>query len=220
MNPNTRSVKHLFALLLLPFSLLAQPDEKALGILNKVSSTNTAYASIDLKFDYTLNNTKANVTDKRDGSLILSGQRFHLELMGQKITSDGKIVWYDMGEEVHIKSMEEFMEETDLDPRNIFTQYNKGFKHKYKGERKANGKDCHVIDLYPEVPGKKPYSRIELCIDKATNHIVESTTYGKDGTNYVLTVKAMKTGAALAADRFVFNQKAFEAKGYDVVDFR
>jgi outer membrane lipoprotein-sorting protein len=213
-------LKNLLLLLILPLTILAQPDEKVIAILDKVSATNKAYTSIDLKFDYTLNNTQAKVSDKREGGLLLSGQKFHLDLMGQKITSDGKIVWYDMGEEVHIKSMEEFMEETDLDPRNIFTQYNKGFKHKYKGERKANGKDCHVIDLYPEVPGKKPYSRIELCIDKSTNHIVESTTFGKDGTNYVLTVRAMKTSVALAADRFVFNQKAFEAKGYDVVDFR
>jgi outer membrane lipoprotein-sorting protein len=209
-----------FLLLILPVTILAQPDEKAIAILDKVSATNMAYTSIDLKFDYTLNNTQAKVSDKRDGALLLSGQKFYLDLMGQKITSDGKIVWYDMGEEVHIKSMEEFMEETDLDPRNIFTQYNKGFKHKYKGERKANGKDCHVIDLYPEVPGKKPYSRIELCVDKVTHHIVESTTFGKDGTNYVLTVRAMKTGVSLPADRFVFDQKAFEAKGYDVVDFR
>lgn len=215
-----RPLKVFFSLLLLPLSLLAQPDEKAIAILERVSATNSAYANIELKFDYTLNNTKANVTDKRDGSLVLAGQRFHLELMGQKITSDGKIVWYDMGEEVHIKSMEEFMEETDLDPRNIFTQYNKGFKHKYKGERKVNGKDCHVIDLYPEVPGKKPYSRIELCIDKVSNHIVESSTFGKDGTNYVLSVRTMKTDAPVAANRFVFDRKAFEAKGYDVVDFR
>lgn len=214
-------MKHFVILVfILPLTLFAQTDEKAIAILDKVNATNSAYASIDLKFDYTLNNVQAKVSDKREGSLLLSGQRFHLELMGQKITSDGKIVWYDMGEEVHIKSMEEFMEETDLDPRNIFTQYNKGFKHKYKGERKVDGKDCHVIDLYPEIPGKKPYSRIELCIDKATNHIAESTTFGKDGTSYVLTVRTMKTGVALATERFVFNQKAFEAKGYDVVDFR
>lgn len=215
-------MKNFLTLLLLPLTLtlLAQDDGKATAILEKVSAVNSAYASIDVKFDYTLNNQQANISDKREGSLLLSGQRFHLELMGQKITSDGSIVWYDMGDEVHIKTMEEFMEETDLDPRNIFSQYNKGFKNKYKGERKVNGKDCHIIDLYPEVPGKKPYSRIELCIDKATNHIMESTTFGKDGTNYVLSVRTLKTDGAVAADRFVFNRKAFEAKGYDVVDFR
>ena len=214
-------MKHaLFLFLFFPLTLLGQNDEKASAILEKVSAVNAAYSSIDVKFDYTLNNQQANVSDKREGSLLLAGQRFHLELMGQKITSDGKIVWYDMGDEVHVKTMEEFMEETDLDPRNIFTQYNKGFKNQYKGERKVGGKDCHVVDLYPEIPGKKPYSRIELCIDKISNHIMESTTFGKDGTSYRLNVLTMKTDGTPPANRFVFDRKAFEAKGYDVVDFR
>jgi len=206
--------------LLFPIVTFAQPDEKAVAILEKVSATNGAYSNIEVAFEYTLSNAQANVSDTREGGLLLAGERFHLNLMGQKISSDGQIVWYDMDDEVHIKNMSEFMEETDLDPRNIFTQYNKGFKHKYKGERKVNGKDCHVVDLYPEIPGKKPFSRIELCIDKSTNHIMESTTFGKDGTHYVLSVQNMKTNVNLPADRFVFHQKAFEAKGYDVVDFR
>ena len=214
-------MKQLLLLLILPTSLLfAQSDEKATAILAKVSAINKAYSNIDVAFDYTLQNPAAKVNDKREGSLLLSGQQFHLVLMGQKITSDGKIVWYDMGEEVQIKPIAEFMEETDLDPRNIFTQYTKGFKTKYKGEKKVGGKDVHVIDLYPEIPGKKPYSRIELSIDKATNHIVASTTFGKDGTNYTLVVKTMKTNTTVSAGQFVFDKKKFEAKGYDKVDFR
>jgi len=208
-------------LLLIPTStIFAQPDEKATAILDKVSATYKAFSNIEVAFDYALQNTDAKVNDKRDGKLILAGQQFQLLLMGQNITSDGKIVWYDMGDEVQIKSIEEFMEETDLDPRNIFTRYTTGFKTKYKGEKKLTGKDVHVIDLYPEDPGKKPYSRIELSIDKTTNQIVSSTTYAKDGTNYTLSVRSMKTNTTLPAGKFVFDKKAFEAKGYDVVDFR
>lgn len=220
LTEQTNTLKFLPLLLLFPLSLLAQVDEKATAILDKVSATNSSYSSIDIAFDYTLESQAANVKDTRQGKLILAGQRFYLELMSQKITSDGTIVWYDMDSEVHIKSMEEFMEETDLDPRNIFSQYNKGFKNKYKGERKVGDKNTHVIDLYPDDPSKKPYSRIELCIDKATDHIVASTTFAKDGTKYTLEVRSMKTNASVKEDRFVFNRKAFEAKGYDVVDFR
>lgn len=210
----------LILLLFASQTLSAQPDEKATAILDKVSATYKAYTNIEVAFDYMLQNKDAKVNDKRDGKLVLAGQQFQLLLMGQNITSDGKIVWYDMGDEVQIKSIEEFMEETDLDPRNIFTQYTKGFKTKYKGEKKANGKDAHVIDLYPEVPGKKPYSRIELSIDKATHQIISSTTYGKDGTNYTLSVRSMKPNTTIPAGKFVFDKKAYEAKGYDIVDFR
>lgn len=218
----TRTVKILlsFFLIISSTTLFAQPDEQATAILDKVSATYKAYTNIEVAFDYVLQNKDAKVNDKRDGKLVLAGQQFQLLLMGQNITSDGKIVWYDMGDEVQIKSIDEFMEETDLDPRNIFTQYTKGFKTKYKGEKILLGKDVHVIDLYPEVLGKKPYSRIELSIDKATNQIVSSTTFAKDGTNYTLAVRSMKTNTTLPAGKFVFDKKAFEAKGYDVVDFR
>jgi hypothetical protein len=47
-----------------------------------------------------------------------------------------------------------------------------------------------------------------------------SKTFGKDGTNYLLEVKSMKTDSGVSANDFVFKQESFEAKDYDVVDFR
>ena len=57
-------------------------------------------------------------------------------------------------------------------------------------------------------------------IDKKTNHITYSKTFGKDGTDYLLEVKTMKPNAGVTASQFVFSQKSYEDKGFDVVDFR
>lgn len=215
-------LRSLFIALLIPIGLLAQTDEKAKSILKKVSETNSAYTDMAVSFSYTLKNEAADLNDTRNGKLTMVGNKFRLELMGQDIYSDGSIVWYVMNEdlEVHVKTLDEFKEETNIDPSNIFTQYEKGFKAKFHAEEKRDGKTLNVIDLFPEIPGKKPFSRIRLGVDKATNHIVYSKTFGKDGTDYFLEVTEMKTNISVRTEQFVFNAAAFESEDFDVVDFR
>lgn len=212
-----------FALTFSTTAVLAQDnDNKAAEILERASKTNASYENIGIDFSYTLENKAADMNDTRDGSLTLMGERFKLVLMGQEIYSDGSIVWYDMkdAQEVHVKTMDEFRSETDIDPSNLFEQYQEGFKMKYHGEEKVNGKTADVVDLFPEVPDEKPYSRVRLAIDRSTDHILYSKTFGKDGTNYLLEVNDMKTDRSLDASVFSFNEKVFEDAGYDVVDFR
>jgi len=215
-------LKKILATVLIPISVFAQSDEKSAAILKAVSTTNSAYKDIQVTFSYTLQNKEANVNDTRDGELSLAGNKFHLQLMGQDIYSDGEIVWYVMKEdlEVHIKSVEEFKGETELDPANFFSQYDKGYKSQYHAEETKDGKALNVVDLFPEDPGKKPYSRIRMGINKKTNHIVYSKTFGKDGTDYLLEVKSMKTNAGVSSGQFVFSKEKYEAEDFDVVDFR
>jgi len=214
-------LRNIILSLFIPLVTFAQSDEKAISTLKQVSTTTQAYKDIDIRFTFTLENESAKMKDVRDGHLTLMGTKFRVELMGQDIYSDGKIVWYDMKEdkEVHVKTMEEFKEETDLDPSEIFTQYEKGYKAKFVGTETIAGKPLTIIDLFPEIPGKKPYSRVRLGIDKS-NHIVYSKTFGKDGTNYVLEVKEMKTNAGVSSAQFAFNKDKFVKAGYDVEDFR
>ncbi len=212
----------IIAILLLPLGLMAQSDEKSKSILKAVSETHQKYANIEVNFSYTLENKDAKLNDTRDGQLVLNGNKFQLQLMGQGIYSDGKIVWYVMKEdlEVHIKSIDEFKEETELDPANFFNQYENGYKSKFYAEELYDGKTLNVVDLFPEDPGTKPYSRIRMGIEKSTNHVAYSKTFGKDGTNYTLKVKSMKTDGNSGDNKFVFNQAHFEGLDYDVVDFR
>lgn len=215
-------LRKLLAIMLIPLSVLGQSDEKAVAILSAVSKTNGDYKDIHVDFSYTLQNQTANINDTRDGELTLAGTKFHLQLMGQDIYSDGDIVWYVMKEdqEVHIKSIEEFREETELDPANFFSQYDKGFKSKFHGDETKDGKSLNVVDLFPENPGQKPYSRIRMGVDKNNNHIVYSKTFGKDGTDYLLEVKSMEANQGISADQFVFSQSKYENEDYDIVDFR
>lgn len=197
-------------------------DAKAQPILQKTAATYKALKALDAQFTYTLDNPQAKVKDTHSGSLLLQGSAFQLKIMGQNVTCDGQTVYTVMNEakEVHIKSMADFKDETDLDPTTIFSAYEKGFKSKYIEEVNLKGKKVHVIDLFPEDPAKKPYSRIRLTIESASNHIVSSKSFSKDGSTFTIEVSSQKANPSVAANAFKVDVAALKAKGMEVVDLR
>ena len=222
------SAKALFSFLLMmtvanfaPQIALAQ-DAKAQQILQKTAAAYRALKALDAQFTYTLDNPQAKVKDTHSGSLLLQGSAFQLKIMGQNVTCDGQTVYTVMNEakEVHIKTMADFKEETDLDPTTIFSAYEKGFKNKYVEEINLKGKKAHVIDLFPEDPAKKPYSRIRLTIESASNHIVSSKSFSKDGSTFTIDVSSQKVNPSVAANAFKVDIAALKAKGMEVVDLR
>lgn len=211
----------LVAMVVLPQLTWAQ-DAKAQPILQKTSATYKAMKALDVQFAYTLDNPQAKVKDMHTGSLLLQGNAFQLKIMGQNVTCDGQAVYTVMDEakEVHIKSMADFKEETDLDPTTIFSAYEKGFKSKYVEETTVKGKKAHVIDLFPEDPAKRSFSRIRLVIESATNHILSSKSFSKDGSTFTLEVSKQKANPTVAANAFKVDVAALKAKGMEVVDLR
>lgn len=213
----------LFALLIsVGATALAQPDPKATPVLQKTSAMYKALKSVEAQFSYTLENPAAKVKDTQSGSLLLQGNRFRLNIMGQVVQSDGTAVHtvMDDAKEVQIKSMEDFKAESELDPTTIFTAYDKGYKSKYVEEATVKGKKVHVIDLFPEDPGKKPFSRVRLTIDAASSQIVSSRTFSKDGSTFTIEVTKQTPNATVATDAFKVDLASMRSKGYEVVDFR
>jgi outer membrane lipoprotein-sorting protein len=109
--------------------------------------------------------------------------------------------------EVNITGNEE---ESDaaLNPANLFTIYEKGFKYSYIGEENIGGKSALVIDLFPEDKTKE-FTRVRLCIDKSRYQIIMAKTFNKDGNVYTLSMKNMKTDQNLTDDFFKFDPAKF-----------
>jgi outer membrane lipoprotein-sorting protein len=90
-----------------------------------------------------------------------------------------------------------------LNPANLFTIYERGFKYTFVNEESVAGKPAYVIDLIPEKP--KEYTKVRLFIDKTKYEILKAISYNKDGNIYTLTLTNMKTNQNLADDFFKFN---------------
>lgn len=199
-----------FLSFLIIFTSFAQKDEQARKILEKLSSTTKSYSSIRIKFNYIMDNRVEKMKDTTKGIIYLKGNKFKLFFKGNEIFSDGKTVWTHMldADEITITNVDNEDDES-LNPANILTIYEKGFKYRYMGEIKDAGKIYYQIDLYPEHPKDKSYSIVKLKINKNNYHLSSVKMIGKDGIDYILDLIEFKPNVKVVDTMFTFDPSKY-----------
>ncbi len=212
----------LFCLMLIAPLMIskAQTPEilKAKQILDEVSKTTRSYSSISADFVFTLENAQENLNDTHAGTIVIAGDKYRVTLMNVETYFNGTTIWTYLKEvdEVNISEPDPMDEET-LNPANIFSIYQNDFRCLFSGESVIDGKKVEMVDLFPENRDKS-YSRIKLLVGKEDRHIVRITQMGKDGNNYIIHIKNMKTNVPFDDSTFIFNTK--DHPDVDVIDLR
>lgn len=198
----------------------SQQDAKAKEILEKVSKTTQSLASIEAKFSFEMNNKAEDIQEKSSGTIILMNKKYKLNIpmMGLQVFCDGTSIWTYMqhANEVNISTLDE---ETDdlMDPSRIFTIYERGFDYKYLGESVDAGVPVFNIELTPQTPSGD-ISTIKLMINKQKMLIHGANMTGKDGNQYIVSIKEFKTEGVFKDSDFVFDPS--QHKGVEIVDLR
>jgi outer membrane lipoprotein-sorting protein len=194
-------------------------DPKAKAILDKLSQKTKGYTSITAEFEFRLLNKAEGIDDKQDGTIILKDDKYKLKLAEQEIISNGTTVWTYLKDvkEVQISEVDEEEEdEVFLNPKKIFTIYESGFKYVLNDEEVRDGKTCHVIKLYPENPGGKPFHTIILYIDKSKNQMQSMEVKSKDGNTFIYTIKSFVENKSYSSTLFEFKTP----EGVEEIDLR
>ncbi|MDA9563496.1 outer membrane lipoprotein carrier protein LolA [Flavobacteriales bacterium] len=193
-------------------------DPKAKAILEELSIKNKSYSSIKAEFAYRLQNKDEDIDETQNGTLLLKSNKYIVSMAGQEIYFDEKYVWRFIPDanEVTKDCAPDPEEEADnlLNPSNIFTIYEKGFKFDYKKEDVINGQKAHVIYLYPENAGDKPYHTIVLNVASEKMEILSMEVRGKDGNIYTTQLTTFTPNVAANESDFTFD----ESKADDVID--
>jgi outer membrane lipoprotein-sorting protein len=213
--------KAIFLLLTLTISMssaIGQQDKKAKQILDKLSAKTKSYTSIRTEFSYSLVNKDRKINKVQNWKLWLKGDSYRLDMGDQLLISDGKVVWKVLKGDKEVEISLPTNGEDALNPKNIFTMYEKGFKNKYIKESKIGAKPVHIIELYPLNPKSKDYSIIRLFIDKAAMQIVKSEVIGNNGNIYTYEIKKFSTNETTENGFFSF--KTTEFQGFEVNDLR
>ncbi len=210
--------KILLFIALIPGFLLAQTNEKAVEILDKVTEKTKTYNTIRADFSFSMQNTQEDINEVYEGSISIKGDKYKAHLMNVDTYFDGKTLWTHMVEEgeVNVDEPDPEDEET-LNPASIFTIYQTGFKYAYLGEKTVDGVVVYGIDLFP-VNRDKPYSKINLEIIKDNLKISSIKQVGKDGNNYTIKVKKMEINVPMNDSMFAFDKAAHP--DVDVIDMR
>jgi outer membrane lipoprotein-sorting protein len=199
-------------------TLQAQDDKKAKDILDKLSAKTKAYSSITSEFTYSLVNKEKKINSTQSWKIKIKGDRYRLDMGEQIIYFDGKTMWKFLKSDNEVEISTPSANDEALNPKNIFTMWEKGYKYKYVNEENVSGKTAHVIDLFPSNPKEKDFTSIRLYIDKAAMQVLKSEVKGKNGNVYTYDIKKFMPNQAIEDVAFTFNMK--EHPGVEVNDIR
>lgn len=193
-------------------------DAKAKAILDELSDKTRKYPTITSEFTFTLEDKAADVNQEQKGSIKMKGKKYYIVLGDNHIYSDGDTRWTYSEEmnEVYIDNTETGDEV--LNPGDVYTIWESGFKQYYKAEESLNGRTVHVIKLVPVDAQDKDYHTILVFVDKAKMEVSQIEIKGKQGVDYTYAVQSFETTAAYGDETFVFSSADFP--GVDAIDNR
>ncbi|RMG77107.1 MAG: outer membrane lipoprotein carrier protein LolA [Bacteroidetes bacterium] len=196
-------------------------DPKAKVILEELTNKTKEYSTIYAEFDYKMENKQDGIDETQAGKITLKGkEKYKVDIAGQQVICDGKTIWTYIkdADEVQINAVEDFEDEEDnlMNPSNIFTIYEKGFKYKLVSENTENGKEKAVINLYPMKPAEKPYHTITITVNKTDGYLEKAVIKSKDGNVYTYTLKKFEPNKPIPDSDFTFDV----SKAGDVIDLR
>ncbi|WP_304064952.1 LolA family protein [Pedobacter glucosidilyticus] len=209
----------LSAVLLFVFQYtFAQPDAKAKAILADVSKKFRSYNVVKAEFTYSYLNRQNNTRDNQKGTLYIQSKtnKFKAILPSQELISDGKVQWTYLKEDKEVQVSEIDNSPDALNPAQIFTIYEKGFKYVYTGDVKAGAKILHNIELAPL--SNRSFSKIKLQIDKQSKQLYSFSVFDKNGNIYAYTIQSFTPNIKVPASLFTF--EAAKYPGVEVVDLR
>ena len=90
--------------------------------------------------------------------------------------------------------------------------------YQIKEKKEVSGKSITTIEIAPSGAKKLSYFKIDVSIDDASQQIIESKIYGKNGTRYIYKLIKQTPNISTGADTFTFDAKKF--LNVKVVDLR
>ncbi len=197
---------------------IGKSDPAAKKILDQVSAKFKTYQSVVARFSLKIENADGKVLGSKSGVVNMKGSKYRVSISGQEIYSDGNNIWtYDnSANEVQVTKFDGSA--NMITPQKMFTNfYDKDFLYKLNGESKQGKRTIQEIELTP-VDKTKTFFKVLVGIDKATQSIVSTRVFEKNGNKYTYTITSMKTNTSLPESLFVFDAAKYPK--VEVVDLR
>lgn len=212
----------LSILLTLPLiSVLAQNNasqKKAHRILKELSQKYKKYKTVEAHFSFTLNNAQDHINEVQTGVLYAepSTNRYHLQLNGQEIFSDGKSTYTYLKAQKEIQVANIDTNSESINPAHIFSIYENGFNAQYRNETQQGKMKLDQIDLVPQ--HVKKILKAQLSVIKHPRQLYQVRLFDKNGNQYVYTVNQFIANPKINSDLFTYSKKIYP--GVELIDLR
>jgi len=215
-------MKKEIVVIILLFSLFStlsaqNVDGGATAILDQLSQKYQKFTS--MKIQYTFKSEKdKKVLGTEQGSVIIKGSKYRMELASQLICCDAKSIWNYQKESNEISIFEyDASDETNMmNPISILKNWKKEYTAKFIREEVENNRTLQIIDLKPLKT--QSYYKIRIFIDKHKNEIYASSIYEKDNTIYSYYINKFISNAVYEDSFFVLDLSKYPDA--EIIDMR
>ena len=206
----------IFLLSIFVSSVCLSQTKKAETIIEEVTKKTQSYESVEVGFTFTYEDPGSGDEVSEEGTLILKGDKYILQIEGQKVICDGKTMWTYIEDawEVQINAIEE--DDESITPSKLLTTYDEDYKAKLDKEYKQDGVNYQRIELKPE-EGKK-WVKLDVVINADKQEISEITIYDKNGGKINYHIDKFEPNVDVSDDDFTFNPDDYP--DVEIVDMR
>ena len=192
-----------------------QNDAQAIRVLDSFSSNASKAPSVSMVFRMISADLEENRSDTLDGSIILSRDKYKLNLGENTVWHNGETIWNYLSaeKEVTITRPDKKDHSFQSRPSEIFSMYKSGFKSRLIEDRS----DIYIIDLYPE-DIKIDLVRVRLIINKADLSLLSLEYKSREGLVITLQISEYNLKLKPDPDTFVFHAEKYI--GIEVNDMR
>lgn len=193
--------------------LFAQNADKILGDL---SSKTNSYKNIKATFAYKMVNTEADINEVTNGTLMVEGDKYNLNIAGQIVISDGETLWTYIpdSEEVQVN---EVSEEDGFSPSKLLSSYNEEYNAKMMDDISKEGVSFYQLKLKPKNENSN-FDYVILVINKEKMQLADFIIHDFDGNVFSYEIKQFVTDSDIPTGSFKFDKSAHP--NVEVIDMR
>jgi len=201
--------------LLLSISVFAQTDQEAFKILDRFSANALGAPSVSMRFSLVSVDQAENTNDTLNGSILLSKDKYNLELPDNTIWFNGETSWSYLPAEKEVTITKPDKKDNSFQnrPSTIFSMYKSGYKCRLTEVKE----DTWTIDLYPE-DIKSDLLSVRLTIGKSLLNLKTMEYKKRDGVIITLNVLEYNLKQKPVPESFIYPSSKF--KGVEIIDMR
>jgi len=183
--------------------------QSAQSLLKEVDSKVKSYKNIVIDFKYALTNEAQGVNQETKGNVVLKGDLYELNLLGNTQIFDGKNIYTIVpeNEEVNVSAVSD-QDENTITPSKMLSFFNDGYTQKMDITQKVNGRTIQYVKLTP-MDSNSEVNYTLLGIDTTTKHIYRLIIVQKNDTKVTITVNSFKSNQPLSTNAFVFDKSKY-----------
>ena len=185
-------------------------------ILEELSTKTNSYDNIKASFAYKMVNKEADINEVTNGTLLVEGDKYNLNIAGQNVISDGETLWTHIpdSEEVQIN---EVLEDEGFSPSKLLSSYNKEYNAQMMEDINKEGNVFYQLKLNPKDENSN-FDYVILVINKNKMQLADFIIHDFDGNVFSYEIKQFVTDSDIPSNSFKFDET--EHPNVEVIDMR